>query len=143
MLEQIDGKIGEHQKLRLENVEAKADRIVSEELGRLNWKETDLRSGRKSDSAKLAMAARLCLETTLPIKTIASRLTIATYPRSLTKADFLVHACQKPAIIARLFLMGGTCSILLAAKVSLSGHGARPRPSPSAATPSASRPANV
>jgi hypothetical protein len=80
MLEQIDGKIGEHHlaKLRLETAEAKAERIVSEELGRLHWKETHLRSRRKSDPAKLAMAARLRRETTLWIKAIASRVHLGT-----------------------------------------------------------------
>jgi hypothetical protein len=80
MLEQIDGKIGEHHSgnLRLETAEAKAERIVTEELRRLNWKESDLVSRRKSDPGKLEIAARLRRETTLTIKAIANRTHLGT-----------------------------------------------------------------
>ena len=80
MLEQIDGKIGEHHSgnLRLETAEAKAERIVIEELLHLNWKESDLVSRRKSDPGKLAIAARLRRETTLSIKAIAKRVNLGT-----------------------------------------------------------------
>ena len=60
--------------LRQESAEAKAERIVAEELRRLKWLESDLAFRRKSDPAKLGIAARLRRETTLSIKTIASRV---------------------------------------------------------------------
>ncbi len=65
----MEGKLGEHHsgELRLETAETKAGRIVAEELQRLGWKQSDLAARRKSDPAKLAIAARLRKETTLSI----------------------------------------------------------------------------
>ena len=76
MLEQIEDKIGARHsgELRQGTAEAKAERIVAEELRRLKWLESDLAFRRKSDPAKLGIAARLRRETTLSIKTIASRV---------------------------------------------------------------------
>jgi len=47
-------------------------------LARLGWSETDLASRRKSDPAKLALAARLRQETTLTIKALAARVHLGT-----------------------------------------------------------------
>ena len=76
MLERMDGRLGEHHagELRQESAEAKAGRIVQEELKRWGWKEKDLPARRKSDPEKLAMAARLRTETILSIPRIAVRL---------------------------------------------------------------------
>jgi hypothetical protein len=92
MLEQIDGKIGEHHsgQLRLETAEAKAERIVAEELHRLNWKEADLLCRRKSNPVKLALAARLRRKTTLSIKAIAQRLDLGTSK----SANLRLHAAM-------------------------------------------------
>ena len=55
----------------------------------LGWTEAELNSRLKNDSGKLAMAARVRKETTLPIKWIAARLHSGhlrkpqTYPASL------------------------------------------------------------
>ena len=80
MLEKMEGKLGEHHsgELRRETAEAKAKRIVAQELRRLGWKETELANRRKSDPAKLAIAARLRKETTLSIKSIAARVHLGT-----------------------------------------------------------------
>lgn len=80
MREAMEGKLGEHHsgELRRETAEAKAERIVAEELGRLGWKESDLAARRKSDPGKLKMAARLRQETTLSIKAIARRIHLGT-----------------------------------------------------------------
>ena len=59
---------------RLETAEAKAGRIVAEELARLHWTVDDLAARQKSDPTKLALAARLRQETTLSVKQIAERL---------------------------------------------------------------------
>ena len=61
MLKAMEGKLGEHHsgELRRETAEAKAGRIVAEELMRLGWKENDLATRRKSDPGKLRIAARL------------------------------------------------------------------------------------
>ena len=64
--------------MRRETAEAKAERLIAEELGRLGWGEADLVSRRKSDPAKLGVAAGLRRETTLPIKVIAARLHLGT-----------------------------------------------------------------
>ena len=76
MLEAMEGKLGEHHsgELRRETAEAKAERIVAEELRRQGWNENDLATRRKNDPGKLMIAARLRRETTLTIKAIASRV---------------------------------------------------------------------
>jgi len=48
--------------------------MIAQELSRLGWTEAELSSRLKNDSGKLAMAARVRQETTLPIKWIAARL---------------------------------------------------------------------
>ena len=76
MLEQMEGKLGDNHpgQLRRESGEAKAQRIIVEELARLGWSQADLARRRKSDPAKLALAARLRNETTLSIREIATRV---------------------------------------------------------------------
>jgi hypothetical protein len=73
MLLAMEGKLGEHHagELHRASAEAKAERIIGEELRRQGWQEADLVSRRKSDSVKLEIAARLRRETTLSIKAIA------------------------------------------------------------------------
>jgi REP element-mobilizing transposase RayT len=80
MLEQMEGRMGEHHSgaLRQESAEVKGARIIVEELRRLGWKESDLTGRRKSDPGKLALAARLRKETTLPLKWIAGRVGLGT-----------------------------------------------------------------
>jgi hypothetical protein len=56
------------------SAEAKAERIMAEELQRHGWQEADLLSRRKSDAVKLELAARLRRETTLSTKAIAARV---------------------------------------------------------------------
>src|ERR1035437_5069146 len=70
MLERMDGQLGEHHagELRRENAEGRAERIIVEELQRLGWSESELASQRKSAAGKLALAARLRRETTMPLK---------------------------------------------------------------------------
>jgi REP element-mobilizing transposase RayT len=80
MLEKLDGNLGEHHsgELRQEVADARAERIMAEELKRLGWGESELRVRRKSDPAKLAIAARLRRETTLSLKKIAARAHLGT-----------------------------------------------------------------
>ena len=80
MLELMEGKLGENHsgELHRETAEQKANRIICEELSRLGWQESDLTARRRSDPGKVAIAARLRQETTLPIKWIAARLQIGT-----------------------------------------------------------------
>lgn len=76
MLERMDKTLGDHHsgKLRQESAEAKAERMIGEELRRVGWSEEDLLNRRKSDPVKLALANRLRRETILTVKTIAERL---------------------------------------------------------------------
>jgi putative transposase len=79
-LEALDGQVGQHHfgEMRLEVAQAKAERIIGEELCRLGWQETDLVSRRKRDPGKLEIAVRLRQETTLAVKEIAARLQMGT-----------------------------------------------------------------
>ena len=76
----MDGKLGENHsgELHRETAEQKANRILSEELSRRGWTESDLAARRRSDPDKLAIAVRLRNETTLPVKWIAARVQIGT-----------------------------------------------------------------
>jgi hypothetical protein len=72
----MEGKLGDNHpgQERRETAEAKADRIVQEQLRLLGWTESDLAKRRKSDPSKLAIAARLRAETALSLRQIAERL---------------------------------------------------------------------
>jgi len=98
MLEKIEGKLGEHHsgQLRLETAEAKAQRIVAEELRRLGWKKRELAIRRKSDPDKLAIAARLRRETTLSIKTIAARVELGTSKSANARLHAWMNGTETP-----------------------------------------------
>lgn len=80
MLAHMEGNLGEHHsgELHRASAEAKADRIMAEELKRNGWAEADLAARRKNDPVKLEIAARLRRETTLPLKAIAQRVKLGT-----------------------------------------------------------------
>jgi hypothetical protein len=61
-------------RLQQQHCQAKAERIVAQELRRLGWQEQDLVTRRKNDPTKLELAGRLRQQTTLPLKAIAARL---------------------------------------------------------------------
>ena len=65
--------------MKRESAEAKAERIIGEELKRLGWSEADLSQQPKSAPAKLALAARLRRETTLTLPWLAARLHLGTW----------------------------------------------------------------
>jgi hypothetical protein len=75
LLDRMSGQLGEHHpgELKRESAEAKAERIIAEELARLGWTSADLQLRLKRDPGKLQIAARLRGETTLTIKSIALR----------------------------------------------------------------------
>ena len=62
----------------METAQAKAERIIAEELSRLGWTEGDLAGRRKNDPGKMAVAVRLRRETTLSVKQIAARVHLGT-----------------------------------------------------------------
>jgi REP element-mobilizing transposase RayT len=59
---------------RREAQEAKARRLLREEISRLGWDQTALRQAGKGDAGKVRMAARLRKETTMSLKWIAQHL---------------------------------------------------------------------
>jgi REP element-mobilizing transposase RayT len=75
-LQRMEGKVGENHpgQTRFETAESKADRIIAQELARLQWTENGLLARHKSHPSKLALAALLRQETTLSVKQIAQRL---------------------------------------------------------------------
>jgi REP element-mobilizing transposase RayT len=63
---------------RHETTVARAERIVREELQRLDWEERTMAETRKGDPLKLAIALRLRRETTMTLTWIADRLHMGT-----------------------------------------------------------------
>ena len=61
-----------------EGAEAKAERMVGEELKRRGWDASELARRRKGDPAKVAIAGRLRAETTMTLEWIAQRLNMGT-----------------------------------------------------------------
>src|SRR5258706_975176 len=80
LLAQMSAKAGrEHYGPEIrESAEAKAERLVREELRRLRWDEAELKRRRKGDPEKLRIALRLREETTMTLSWIAQRLCMGT-----------------------------------------------------------------
>jgi len=76
LLAQMSERLGaEHYgEERAETEEARAERIIAEELKRRKWKESEMQERPKGDSAKVALAARLRAETVMTAGWIAERL---------------------------------------------------------------------
>jgi len=76
LLSQMSAKAGaNHYGRELhEASEVKANRIVSEELQRIEWREADLQSRRKGAPEKIVIAQRLRRETTMTLQWVADRL---------------------------------------------------------------------
>ena len=60
--------------MKREAAEAKAERIIGQELRRLGWTQRELQERPQSDPAKLALAARVRRKTILPLGGLANRL---------------------------------------------------------------------
>ena len=74
-----------------------AGRSIRWELNRLGWTASDLADRRKSDPARLKLAARLRTETTLTLKAIARLV----HPGTSKSANLRLHAwLAKPAASA-------------------------------------------
>jgi len=76
LLAQMSERLGaEHYgEERSQTEEAKAQRIIAEELKRRKWKATELQARPKGAAEKVAMATRLRAETTMTVEWIAARL---------------------------------------------------------------------
>ena len=87
MLELVDGHMGDYHsgEIKRQSAEAKAERIIAEELQRQGWTQADLHLRLKTDPGKLAIATRLRKETILPIKWIAARLHLGTWKSAKTR----------------------------------------------------------
>jgi REP element-mobilizing transposase RayT len=64
---------------RQESEEAKAERLVREELAALGWEENDLSQRRKGDPDKVRIARRLRQDTTMTLAWIARRLSMGVW----------------------------------------------------------------
>ena len=97
MLEEIEKVAGTSVSggLRQETAINKADRIVAEELKRLQWTEEDLRRRRKSDPGKLRIAARVRRETILSLRSIAKRVGLGSSKSANAKLHTWMQANQK------------------------------------------------
>ncbi len=80
--------------MRRESAEAKVEPIVAEEFGRLGWQAGEPPGWTKSDPGKLATAARLRQETTLPLKEIAGRVHL----RTSRSANARLHQCTRQPV---------------------------------------------
>jgi hypothetical protein len=80
LLERVSAKAGppHYGEELAESAQAKAERIVAEELKKRRWQPEDLATKRKGDAAKVAMAVRLRRETTMTLAWIAARLRMGT-----------------------------------------------------------------
>jgi len=76
LLEWMGSGMGEHHggEEKQETDEQKAQRLVLDELRRRGWTERELEQRRKTDAAKVKMAARLRSETVMTLDWIAARL---------------------------------------------------------------------
>jgi putative transposase len=102
LLQQMDGKLGHNHAgtLHQESAQARAERIVAEELHRLGWDKAQLAARPKSDPAKLALAARLRRETTLPLKSIAALAHLGTSKSANARLhQWMKNAPSPPASI--------------------------------------------
>ena len=99
LLQRMEGKLGENHsgELRRQSAQAKGERIVSEELKRLGWRKKELLVRRKSDPAKLALAARLRRETTLTIKEIAARVELGSSKSANARLHEWIKSHPAPA----------------------------------------------
>ncbi|MCP5526730.1 MAG: hypothetical protein H7A47_07990 [Verrucomicrobiales bacterium] len=80
LLEQMEEGMGAERygEERRETMQARAERMVAEELQALGWGEEDLAHRPKGDPGKVAMAVRLRAQSTMTTKWIATRLEMGT-----------------------------------------------------------------
>ena len=104
LLDRMAGQLGEPHagELRRESAEAKAERIIAEELARLDWTGADQEQRYRSAAEKLALAARLRRETTLTIRDIAQRLHLGSWKSATTRLHNLKRKEKERATKALL-----------------------------------------
>ncbi len=104
LLDRMAGQLGEHHagELRRESAQAKAERIIAEELDRLGWTRAELEKRHRSAPEKVAMAARLRRETTLTIREIAERLHMGSWKSATTRLQNLKRKKERHGAVALL-----------------------------------------
>jgi REP element-mobilizing transposase RayT len=76
---------------RDETEQAKAMRIVQEELKRLEWTQTELKRRRKGDESKVALARRLRRETAVSLRWIAENLHMGSWTHVSNRLSLARH----------------------------------------------------
>ena len=76
---QVPTKEAHPSRERDETEQAKALRIVQQELKRLGWSDAELKRRRKGDESKVTLARRLREETTVSLRWIAENLHMGTW----------------------------------------------------------------
>jgi hypothetical protein len=94
----MEGRLGDHHsgELHRASAEAKAERIIAQELQRQGWQEADLLVRPKNDAVKLEIAARMRRETTLSTKAIAARVHLG----SSKAANRSLHSYMRGSSVA-------------------------------------------
>ena len=99
LLAQAHGRAGENHpaEIRRQTAEAKARRVLGEELDKLGWTEADLVRQAKGDVRKVHIARRLRSETAVTLKWIAQNLHMGvwTYVSNQLQNSNLTRATQK------------------------------------------------
>ena len=97
MLRRMERGLGEHHAgaLHRGSAEAKAERILGEELKGRGWGEQELVRRRKNDPIKLELAARLRRETTLTVKAIAARVHLGSSKSANANLHRSLHQGEK------------------------------------------------
>jgi len=108
---------------RQESGEAKTERLVREELGKLDWKETDLAQRRRGDPGKVRIARRLRAETTMTLAWIVRRLHMGVW----THVSNLLRAAGKSRGKA-MSVNSDDCPFIWAGSTDICYRMARPSP---------------
>ena len=97
MLAQATERVGaQHNGAERQEIgEAKAERLLREELKKLLWTEEDLTQRRKGDPGKVRIARRLRQETTMTLAWIAQRLRMGVWTHVSNLLQWSRHSVDK------------------------------------------------
>lgn len=92
LLAQMAERVGEshYGAERRESGQEKANRMIDEELKKVEWTEEDLKGRQKGDAVKVRIARKLRAETTMTLKWIAARLSMGKW----THVSNLIHVVR-------------------------------------------------
>jgi hypothetical protein len=100
ILRRMEASLGGHHSGELDRqvADSTADRIIAGELGRCGWREEDLLTRRKNDSAGLELQRSSAGRSTLPLNAIASARTWAVPSRPIQSCTAI---CAGPLLPSR------------------------------------------